>query len=75
MVPSAIQPMEAAHVQRAGMVHTVWIVHVLIICLVKSAIIHANATKIIREAVTRGLENAIARLAGAVTCAIVHVRS
>lgn len=75
MVPNVIQPMEAAHVRRVGMVHIVWIVHVQIICLVKSAITHANVTKIIREAAIRGLENVIVRLAGAVACAIVHVHS
>lgn len=75
MAPNAIRPMEAAHVQRAGMAPIVWIAHVQIKCMVKSASTHANATKIIREAVTRGLENAIVRLAGAVTYAIVHVPS
>lgn len=75
MVPNVIRPMEVVHVQRAGMVHIVQIVHVQIICLVKNAITHANVTKIIREAATRGLENVIVRLAGAVACAIVHVHS
>lgn len=75
MVPNVIQPMGAVHVQRVGMVRIVWIVHVRTICLVKSAITHANVTKIIRGAATRGLGNVIVRLAGAVAYAIVHAHS
>lgn len=75
MAPNAIQSMEAAYVQKAGMVHFVRNVHVQIICLVKNAITHVNVTKIIREAVIRGRENVIVRLDGAVTYVIVHVHS
>lgn len=75
MEPNVIQPMEVVHVQKAGVVRIVLIVHVQIICTVKSAITHANVTKIIQEVVIRGLENVIVRLAGAAACAIVHVHS
>lgn len=75
MAPNVVQSMEAAHVQRVGMVRIVWTAHVQIICMAKSAITHANVTKTTREAATRGLENVIVRLAGAATCAIAHVHS
>lgn len=75
MEPNAIQPMEVVLVQKVGMVRIVPIVHAQIICTVKSAITHANVTKIVQEVVIRGLENVIVRLAGAVACAIVHVHS
>lgn len=75
MVPNAIQPMEAVHAQRVGMVRIVWIAHVQTIALAKSAITHANVTKITREVATRGLENVIVRLAGVATCAIAHAHS
>lgn len=75
MVPNVIQPMVHAPVIKAGEAHFVRIEYAQIICLVKSAITRVSATEIIQEAVIRGLENVIAKQAGAVTYVIDRARS